>query len=380
MDRRKVVLAVVGGGLFSVGLLSLVIAILWDPGDHEVDHVFREAFVAIWPFCFTVAAAILVYERWLRDDFVAELKRLSGPQLIQALRPRVTLQTLLDHVYGDKPHNRDVVIGVLGGYGEAADRSDLSISDETAVTLTLADTDEPTEYNLTITADYTFEGRPVHDDTFIFFLTSDPAIRDSLVVACDRPLFDYWYFPGSHALPDLDDFKESVVIELEYEDTNQVSHWSTPTKPALEEIPTNQWMRYLRVFREPVGTLRRLEPKKFEPSFAILTFRFADLLTDVLYLNPRVRRLRVTSTTRQQKADGYCYWTATYPCLVTAIEFETSALSDASGQQLRFRKAPFLLRADSEHDTWVRNPLPLKPETWLLPGHGVSLMWRADGQ
>lgn len=374
--RKWFVLTSVALTLIVFGAVSLAIAVIWHPPGAGIAHAAHELFVALWPFFLTVAAGLIVYERWLRDTFVAELKRVSGPQLIQLLQPRTTLHSLLDLVYGTKRPNRDVVVGVLGGFGEATDRRDLSISDETAIKLTLADADDREHYDFTITAEYIFGERQADADSFILFVTSSPRIRDSLVTACDRPLFDYWYFPGRDDIPDLLPLMNSMRVDLRYEDKDDNVRWTGFFTPELKPVKPEHWGRYLRVFREDVGALRRLRPGEYESKFAILTFDFSDAL-EKDYLLKRFLGLRVTSTTQQLRSDGYCYWTATYPCFVTEIEFDTSDFSDpGTARALEFRKAPFLLHADSERDTWARRPQPVRPDTWLLPGHGVVLMWR----
>lgn len=198
--RKQRVLRAIAAVLFAFGLVCLIVALKWVPKTHD-EHVWHELFVELWPFFLTIVLAVLVYEFWLRESFVAELIAVSGPRVIRALRPRETLQILLDLVYGKKGQNRDVVAGVLGGFGEAHDHRDLSISQSTAVTLTLADCQgEATRYDLTIAAKYRFDDRPPADDLYVFFITTDPTIRNLLTVASSRFPVDFWYFPD---VPDV---------------------------------------------------------------------------------------------------------------------------------------------------------------------------------
>lgn len=375
---RRVVLVWVVVALSVVGAACLTVALVWEPSPTGREHDIHEFFVAVWPVCITLVFAVVLYEFWLRRWFVMELVSVSGPMVIQALRPRETLRVLLDFVYGAKGQNRDVVTGVLGGFGEAADHRDLSISQSTAVQLTLADTAISASYELTIKASHSFGDRTPPDDLYVFFVTTDPKIRDLLAVACDRPLFDYWYFPGTTDLePELAKLKDTLKVTVDYKDAEGVLYPSHPFTPALHEVEPNEWHTYLRIFREDLGTQRQLIPEEHKDTLAILTFNFGEALDKEDFVWERICGVEVESTTTQAKDDGYCYWAATYPCLVTEIAFDVSRLTGIYREDLVFRKAPFLLRAHLTRDEWSRHPQPLRPGTWLLAGHGVALIWRS---
>jgi len=380
-DRRRFVLLAVGVVLVVLAAICLGVAVAWHPEEDDNWQVAgHELFVALWPVFLTVAAGIIVYERWLRDSFVAELKHITGPALMRTLRPRDTLSLLVGHIYGKHSQNRDVVAGVLGGYGDKIDLSDLTISDLTEVDMILADTDKEDLYDLTLSVRYRFEQRQLPDTTFVFFVTSHPRLRDLIVVGCERPLFDFWYIPDGGALKDLSTFTDSVKLEVTYTDPEGAPH-ETGTLPdvKLTKVPIAQWRDYLRSFREDIGNINRLEVHDFESQLAIFTFSVADVLKKADFRWKYVRGFTITSTTKQKKSDEYCYWVAPYPCLVNAIRFHTSQFTAVNtGGRLEFRSVPFLLRALSDVDTWTDNPVPLKPETWLLPGHGVSLLWRSS--
>lgn len=382
--RRELVLFAVGVVLIVLGVVCLVVAVVWHPAqDARLGKAAHEFFVALWPVFFTIAAGIIVYERWLRDSFVAELKRITGPTLIRTLRPRDTLGLLLSHVYGKHSENRDVVSGVLGGYGDAIDRTDLTISDATEVDMILVDTKSSDLYDLTLKVRYGFEQRQLPDTTFVFFVTSSPQLRDLILVGCERPLFDFWYVPDGGALQDLSTFTDSVKLEVTYAGDDGEPH-ETGVLPdvKLSEVGVAQWPQYLRCFREDIGNIRRLDEHKFESSLRIYTFSVAGVLNKHATFQWKfVRGFTISSTTKQKKSDEYCYWVAPYPCLVKAIRFNTALLTPmaGAGRTLEYRSVPFLLRAISDVDVWSKHPVALKPGAWLMPGHGVALLWRTDG-
>lgn len=204
---RDAVLRRVGLGLFTVGLCSLITAVLWKPGEHApVQHVFRELFIQVWPFTLTAAASLLLYERMLRQSFVREMERVSGPPIVRTLLPRQVMDTFLAHIYGEQQQNRHVVAGVLGGAGEKPQAADLTISTSTTVEYVLKDKSEvPGEYELTATVSYTSK-HPVTDARLALFAVSGPELRDTITLACDLPIFDYWYFPSPRQL------RESVSL------------------------------------------------------------------------------------------------------------------------------------------------------------------------
>ncbi len=374
-DRIKsfLVATAVGFVLLGLGFACLTVALLWRP--HDTPSVLHEFFVALWPFFLTVALAILVYERWLRQSFVSELKRLSGPQIIKAMRPRETLNALLEDVYGtDHGANRDVVVSVLGGYGEAADGRDLTVSKSTTVDITLADNSDPGRYDLTFAVRYQL-ARPESPRTpFVFFITTDAHLRDLILLGCDRPLFDFWYVPDAPPDIDLSALTKSVSVKVDYEDPKGVQHTSDVfSQIDMSVVPPRDWPRYLRFFHEDIGPERVLDPSDYLSTLAVVTFSFEEILKSARFHCENVRGFTLTSTTSQNKGTGYCYWIAQYPCFVDTIRFHTSDFSPpgASG----FHTIPFLMRAETDVDESTSSPLTLTPRTWLLPGHGVSLIW-----
>jgi hypothetical protein len=378
-DRAKNFLAatVVGVLLLGLGITSLAVALFWRPP--QTQSVLHEFFVALWPFFLTVALAILVYEKWLRQSFISELKRLSGPQIIKALRPREALHALLEDVYGNNNHgaNRDVVVSVLGGRGEAADRRDLTVSDSTRVDITLADHADASKYDLTFSVSYHLARRESPDTPFVFFITTDAHLRDLILLGCDQPLFDFWYVPDASPDLDLATLTKLVSVQVDYDDPGGEPHTSPPFSPiAMTPIPQDDWWRYLRFFREDIGNERVLNPCDYKSTLAVMTFSFRQVLDEERFHCDFVRGFKLASTTTQQKSTGYCYWVAQYPCLVEVIKFDTSGFTLPGVQRSRpeFHMVPFLIRADTKENT--SPPLTLAPHTWLLPGHGVSLLWK----
>lgn len=325
-----------------------------------------------------VVAGLLVaaYEVWLHPWWVDELAALSGPALLDAMLPAQVQSAVLRKVYGDSPANHDVVHGVLGGEGIQPDGSDLSISTSTSVHLELR-SEVPGTYEQISTVGYTFRAG-LGDTRLIIFATCDPRLRDMIAAACDRPMFDWWY------VADQDIFAESVAgmlssveVGVRYRSAPDDLHDIPLTKIEPRYVPFDEWHHHLTFFRESMGPVPKQDPNHYIATLAI----YECDLTDVEYPDHPIERVEgLTSriATLGSTDDGFCYWQPPYPCFVDEIAFDVAGLGSDDGTQYQFRIVPFVLRAGSVPTSWTgAGILPaVRVRSWLLPGHGVMLMWR----
>jgi hypothetical protein len=330
------------------------------------------AFLAI-----SVAAALLVvaYRRFLRHRLADELLRLSGPSIVRALLPQQVMTTFLSEIYGHSEANRDVIAGVLGGEGVEPHGADLTISTHTTVNYELRAVDDQT-YELISTVKYSFKEN-VADRRFVIFATCDPLLRNSITLACRLPLFESWFVPDRLLFePSVDAMLPSVNIGIRYTDLDGGHHDVAPGKVELTEVSYRHWPEFLTFFRGPMGSMPRQNPVQYIGTLRIFECDLGEL-TDVDHIVGSVENLSLQSTTLQRVDDGSCFWQAPYPCYVERISFDAVALTLNGSASWLFRVVPFTFRSTATGGWTQADQLSdLVVRSWLLPGHGVALLWK----
>jgi hypothetical protein len=119
------------------------------------------------------------------------------------------------------------------------------------------------------------------------------------------------------------------------------------------------------------------------PSQYISTLRIfeCDLgeLADVDHAVRSVENLSLQSTTLQRIDDRSCFWQAPYPCYVDRVSFDATSLNLNEGPQWLFRVIPFTFRSTAAGGWAPAEQLSdLVVGSWLLPGHGVALLWKSS--
>ena len=331
------------------------------------------AFLAV---ALAVALLLVAYRRVLRRHLIDELLRLSGPSIVQALSPHQVMTTFLSEIYGVQDANHDVLVGVLGGEGVQQHGADLTISTHTTVDYELCAVDHGT-YELISRVTYSFKEN-VTNHRFVIFAMCDPLLRDSITLACRLPLFESW-FVADRSLFDqsVDAMLPSVHIGIRYTDLDGNRHVGAEGKIELTEVSYRDWPEYLTFFREPLGTMPRQNPAHFMGTLRIFECDLGEL-TDADHAVGSVESLSLRSTTLQRVDDGFCFWQAPYPCYVERISFDPAPLAVNGGPSWLFRVVPFTFRASIATAGWTPaeqlNHLAVR--SWLLPGHGVALLWK----
>jgi hypothetical protein len=266
----------------------------------------------------------------------------------------------------------------MGGAGAKPDASDLTISVDTRILLEFENTVNVDEYKLTNTTEYTFI-RPPKNGRFAIFAISTPELKESIVLSCDLPLFDYWYFFSAEQMQrSIATLLDSVKLSVVYEDSAGNRHTSTKNV-RLSEVPESEWSDYLAIFRNIVGPLRKRRPEEYRDSMKIFYCDLRSAVANEQYSLDEINGLKLVYSTLQNKSDSYCFWTAAYPSLVKRVEFKADAFSpDDSERHWEFRIVPFSPSGSEYRNEWLRHHelRPLELNTWMLPGHGIVLMWR----
>lgn len=330
------------------------------------------AFLAI-----SIAAALLVvaYRRTLRRRLTDELLRLSGPSIVRALLPQQVMDTFISAIYGDSEANHDVVAGVLGGVGAEPHGGDLTISIHTTLDYELRAVDQQT-YELISTVTYSFKEN-VADHRFVIFAMCDPHLRDSITLACRLPLFESWFVPDQSLFEQsVDAMLHSVNIGIRYTDLDGKHHEVMPAEVQLTEMGYRDWPEFLTFFRGPVGTMPRQNPAQYIGTLRIFECDLGEL-TDVDHAVGSVESLSLRSTSLGRIDDSFCFWQAPYPCYVDRISFDAAALA-FDGAKWLFQVVPFTFRSAIATGAWTpaEQLKELTVRSWLLPGHGVALLWK----
>ena len=152
-----------------------------------------------------------------------------------------------------------------------------------------------------------------------------------------------------------------------------------PTKVKLVEVSYREWSESLTVFREPVGAVPKQSTDRYMRTLRIFEFDLGELADDDHAVGS-IHSLSITSTSLQPVDEPFCYWQAPYPCYLERLRFDATGLGWQEDRPFRFRVVPFTFRSAIASGEWVpaEELTDLFVRSWLLPGHGVALMWKPD--
>ena len=363
--------------LFALGAGALLAVVLWEPASGWPQALHR-LLELTFPVLLLAGGALGAYEMFLRRWLAAELARISGPRIVEALLPQQVMEVFLDSIYGQNDANRDVMVGVLGGEGRLPLGGDLTISTHTEVNLELRAVDREL-YHLTISVTYSFR-KNVHVDRFIVFATCNALLRDSISSGCQLPLFELWFVTDSELFESsVDDMLSSVQLGIDYLDHEGGHHEAASSKLRLREVKYQRWADYLSFFREDMGLLTRQNTRDYLSELRIFECDLSDIAGDDHTVSA-IEQLSMKATALQRIDVGFCYWQAPYPCYVDRITFAVKELDLDGTCAFQFNIAPFTFRSNTAITKWVdAEELPdLDIRSWLLPGHGVALLWREN--
>ena len=323
------------------------------------------------------ASLLVLYRLALRPRLAAELVRLSGPSVVHALPPQQVMTTFLSKIYGEGAANQAFVAGMLGGEGLEPHGGDLTISTHTTVTLELRAVDYET-HEFVLTVGYSFKEN-AQDYRFVIFATCDPLLRDSIALACSLPLYEAWFVPDQSLFDtSVSEMLTSVNIGMRYTDRRGKRYEVDPNKVELTEVAYRDWPDFLRFFREPLGMMPRQDPKNYMRTLRIFECDLGEL-THVDHTVGSIESLLLHSKILIRVDDGFCYWQPPYPCYVESIHFKVSDFTmDDDGSWL-FCVVPFTFRSGIVTSGWTPAKQLLGDlcvRSWLLPGHGVALLWK----
>lgn len=334
--------------------------------------------------CAFLAITIVTVATVVRKEVGRQTRLVSSTAerwLVEVLPPARVLHLLLERVYGPSDANREVITALLGGEGLAADCADLTISEHTEIDYSLARIDHY-NYQLVTEARYSFRNR-VPTDTIVIFATSDHLLRDSIISACRLPLFELWFVRENDDTPmfaeSVERIKDTVRIGIQFSDERGRVHDVDPVDPGrhLRDIKLERWGDYLSFFRGGGATGETLRRSDYLSTLRIFEVDLHELVNCRAGI-ANVQRLTVRSAMIQQLVDGFCYWQAPYPCRVERMRFDTTSFDQDDDTDFWFHLKPFTIGSQAGPPTWSTSDgvADLPVGRWLLPGHGMALMWR----
>jgi hypothetical protein len=356
--------------------VDLAVLLVWEPGAAQWQQAVHRLLFELWPLFVIGTLLVLAYEFYLHRRLVSEIARIAGPSIVETLLPQEVMTTFLASIYGSNEANSDVVAGVLGGEGLRPRGGDLTISTHTTVDYELRAVDYET-YHLTSTVSYSFK-KNVAVDQFIIFATSNALLRDSIINGSRLPLFEMWFIPDANLFQQsVDDMLPSVRIGIDYIDGQGQRRVAESSRIRPLDVKFDQWSEYLTFFRESMGPLPRRNPRTHMSDLRIFKCDLSGIADDD-HVVSAIERLTVRSTTRQRIDDGYCYWVSPYPCYVERITLNAKELTVDDAPTPEFRIVSFTFRSNTSSARWLRADelSDLDVRSWLLPGHGVALLWR----
>lgn len=358
--------------LLAVAAADLTVVLLWQPTSRSVLH---DVLVVFWPLPALIGILVGAYELFLHSRLITEFGRISGPGIVEHLLPGDVLRTFLTSIYGSNDANQDVISGVLGGNGLRPHGKDLTISTNTTVKMELQGINTKT-YHLVTTQTYQFR-QNVPVDRFVIFATSNVLLRDTISAACRYPLFELYYITDpSLFLESVDDLLGSTQIAVDYVDHAGCRRSAAPSQIPPLEVRFDQWPNYLTFFQERMGPLPKLSPHEHLGDLRIFECDLSAIADD--HIVSAIRGLTVRSRTLQRTNEGFCYWQPPYPSYVEQIIFDARGLEVDQSPVHEFSIMPFLFRSNTITGQWQKadDLDDLTVRSWLLPGHGVALMWR----
>jgi hypothetical protein len=307
-----------------------------------------------------ILAALVVARRRLNGWMDRRIAELTGPLIVNAMPPRKVLGAVLSRVYGDSRYS-DVITGLLGGGGNDPDGSDTAVSRSTTAQFRLSAVDDFSA-SAEVTWTHRFSGVR-NNHKFIVFVTFDADIWS--VVSTERifPLYESWLLTDEGL---FEEFVPKMHVGVSYLDQDGVLRSVDPVPVPGEEIPLRNYDEYVR--------LRDGMDRK---NLRILEFDLWDLADPDHVINS-IESVSVRASVLTPIDDGFITWSAPHPCFVERITFDVVELAP-KGQSFVFKVVPFTMRGSGPTSgSWseLGKVMELTVNDWMLPGHGVTLLWR----
>jgi hypothetical protein len=302
--------------------------------------------------------------RWAERTLVG----IAGPALIRMMAPRTVLGALLPWIYGDCVSHQDVLTAVLGGAGKDPSGSDTAVSRSTTAHFRLQAIDDQ---SCLTEATWKHEFSGVRNNhRLVVFATCDQDVLDLVIRERLYPLFEVWNFQDEDQLEEfVPTLRESLKIGISYFDADGSLHEVPPRFQPSEEVALRDYDQFVRLHD---GVDRN--------NIRIVQLDLHDL-ADPDHVVESVESLSIVASSRNAHDLSYYTWTPPHPCFMTVATFDVSELP-RDGEKLAYLVLPSNMKraAVPLEGGWLhgRDTIEVAVNAWMLPGHGVTLLWRSD--
>ncbi len=319
----------------------------------------------VGPLLLVAAVAVQIRQRlsaWVRRCLID----LAGPALITSMPPRTVLSAVLAHVFGDQVGHQEVVTALLGGSGRDPAAKDTAVSRNTNVQIRFERIDQSNCMS-ELTWSHEFSGVR-NNHRLVMFATFDRDIYTIVITERVFPLFEAWRV---HDEEQLDQFvsgmRDRLNLGISYRDAAKELHVVAPTRAQGEEVALADFDRFVKL---PNWVDRK--------NLVIYQVDLHDL-ADPDHIVDSIERLSFRASTIGLFDQGFVSWTAPHPCYVGQVVFDVCRLA-YEGEKLVYQVVVTSLKlADVPlGGTWTHVPdqIVVAIDSWMLPGHGVTLLWR----
>ncbi len=342
-------------------------ALLLEGGAGAWEHVVGQFAAWTGPLVFLAAVAYTLRGRfmgWARDTLVD----MAGPAVIASMPPRQVLDSALARVFGDGNGHDEIITALLGGGGRHRDGLDTAISRRTTAHIELDRIGKLCESNITWSHELAGVG---NNHYYVIFGTSDRSIYTSVTNDRVYPLYEVWFFPDELQLDEfVPTLRDQLQFGVSYSDEVGDVHLVAPRPEQGDVVTLADYDRYVRL------------PEGLDPAdLRILKVDLYNLVHDD-HVVDHIEAVTVRASNIGPDL-GFLTWSVPHPCFVTTVTFDVSRMATPD-HRLAFQIVSSTLRqAELKYrGTWIEttDPIEVPFDSWMLPGHGVTLLWRTvDG-
>lgn len=301
-------------------------------------------------------------DQWLSERMLD----MASPAIVRSMAPRNVLGALLPWIYGDVNDHQEVLTGILGGPGRDLAGRDTAVSRNTTAHFRFRPVSHAT-WNSELTWTHDFTGvRKNHK--FVVFATHDGTVAEAVIKERTFPLFELWNFADEDQLDHfVNRSPKTFDIGITYTDVSGTLYRVAPRKVTGSEVPLKEFDEFVR-----------LSPTIERHDLYIVAFDLWDLAHPD-HVVETIQSLTVTVHGQVDVDAGYFTWSPPHPCFVREVTFDVAEFPDGS-PAYEFRLVPSMMRNTAVVlSGWQdrEQQMHVALDSWMLPGHGVTLLWRA---
>jgi hypothetical protein len=346
----------------ALGVLLLVLAVL--AGDQPSAWLRAVGVLAQWLGLLLLAGLALYLARdrlisWARQRLI----EVAGPALVRSMPPRAVLAAVLPWIYGDRVGHQDVITGVLGGAGRELGGADTAVSKSTTAYFRLRSIDD-TACSSEISWTHEISGVR-NNHRYVIFATCDPDLFSLVNRERVFPLFEVWKLDNEDQLEEfVPNLRTSLQIGVTYVDTDGIVHVADPNWLEGEEVALRDYDQYVRL---PSSVDRK--------ELRIVRFDLYDR-ADPDHVVDSIQRISVLASHVFPAELAFITWSSPFPCFVRHVTFDVAELPRAGESLLYLVKLSTLTGGSTQSWRGARERIEVPVDSWMLPGHGVTLLWR----